>query len=372
VFGNGYIGEATAGGVKRADPFDAVVLRSKLAHLESIQLSLIVDKNEIGYVDYVQAWRVDIPPGKELFATHHYDYKETSMSKRVADSVKLLNYPLKPITLAKLKGQDVTSLLTTTDMQYAKTSQHSVGWEYLEITLSDVPSGTPVFLVLDFVTLVTPEAQSHLIDHSGDFVEVFKLNPSSELYFESPIATVSDRKDNHRLVVVPVGSSSTKDLHLKIGFHRKTHIDFIGWDASFQPDLLLVPLDLASAHLSALGHRLQKIYIPGTPHFEYLMSPNVHAHSVMVESGNYTCHGDVTSLLASADDHLAVMAPGDHLTVTFKNEPTVGDNTRFILSGKAWYKAQDSPSLYSVFPLPVNQPSPLQTRYVSNKHKRGC
>jgi len=79
VFGNGFLSETHSNSIKRPDPFETVVLRSSadLADQQDIELKIVNDKREIGFVDLVQLWKVDIPFGKELLATHEYSYYDT-------------------------------------------------------------------------------------------------------------------------------------------------------------------------------------------------------------------------------------------------------------------------------------------------------
>jgi len=266
-------------------------------------------------------------------------------------------------------GNDVTLEVHAKDDLHISL-EGEVGWKYVEIVLDQVPAATPVHLVLDFRTVPTGEQHRHLI-HGEDFVKIFSFNPSSGHYFDKPVATVSDRKENLRLVVADVGQTSLgPQMRLKIGFFRKTHIDFIGWSASHQPQLKLTQIDFVGASLHETGHRLQTVRVPGAPYYDFLMETNDHAHGLSIPSGNYTRHGDVTELVVTADDALVVMAPGDTLTLQFKQQPSVTprENPRYVMSGKAWYKATTDSVVFAIQP----KHGLLHTRQiVESKQKRG-
>ncbi|MCA9069401.1 MAG: hypothetical protein KDA84_10780, partial [Planctomycetaceae bacterium] len=157
-------------------------------------------------------------------------------------------------------------------------------------------------------------------------------------------------------VEVPVEHFNKGDYRLRIATSMQ-----IAWDEVFftvddpQISVKQQPLNLLTADLHFRGYsRIQSHPHGGPDHYDYQTVSTEPKWPPM--KGQFTRFGDVTELLQTADDRLAILGAGDEMTLRFEAPPPPSEGWKrsFLLHNIGWDKDADLNTVHgeTVEPLP--------------------
>lgn len=294
-----------------------------------------------------------------------------------------------PVRAVDHRGKDVTEALARVDRQYAGATDpdprfigfagdHAVELDFGD-RLEQLTSGRIVLVLNGWVeygysSTAYAAAQAGLVLRAPSF-EVWRDGRWVELFHEAGYPAGID----HWMTLDLTGKLRPGDRKLRITSNMDLY-----WDRIFvaQPDG-------KPATVHTLRPHAAELHFFGYPR-EYSpdgRQPNLYDYSNVdrylswtVMPGNYTRYGDVTELVAAADDCFAVMAPGDELTLRFPAAALpplpAGHRRTFLLKADSYCKDRD---LYTglgdtLGPLPFHAmtgyPYPHSERYPDTEKTR--
>jgi hypothetical protein len=186
--------------------------------------------------------------------------------------------------------------------------------------------------VRPFIGFPSGKTKAMVIDLSDAFLTNdyrLRIRSSMELYWDAAFFTVDEADAETRSHVCSLVAA---DLHYR-GFSRRTYADHALFRNGRAPE----------------GYDYDSVTVE--PRWNEML-------------GRFTRYGDVSSLLASQDDHMIVMGPGDEVTVEFEvpaDEPPAGWKRDFVLYNVGWDKDADLSTVYGQSSEPY--PFKAMTRY---------
>ena len=153
--------------------------------------------------------------------------------------------------------------------------------------------------------------------------------------------TVPDNKQFPLLDVTPdcfvvnlTGLFLTDDYSLRIHTFFNTEFDYIAVDTTPEQDVTVREVTVSSANLA-------QAFSTDSP-----------------SSGNFTRYGDVTDLMADADNKYVIIRQGDEITILFPEDTSVvaeGMERDYFLVASVWFKVDGLPYVdFTVDPLPFH------------------
>ncbi|QDU18547.1 CRTAC1 family protein [Urbifossiella limnaea] len=317
---------------------------------------------ETHYFDHLALHVVDHPPGTELYVDERFALEPT-------EPTAILTGPARPVSSAKdHRGADATAVVKAVDGVYLDrcgrglyqgvTSDH-----WVEVDLGDeAPADGPVWLV------------AHGWIHPTDSSINLALEQGTNARPRPVVLEVPDGRGGWRqarVVGFPAGKNKTVLIRLDglagpgvcRRFRLRTNME-VFWDA-----LHVAPgRDFGAARktelrpaLAELRHRgILKMTqanpsSPELPHYDSLESRRQVWRDLI---GFHTRFGDVTELLASADDRYAILTAGDEILLRFAEAPPppAGWVRTFVWVNDGWVKDGDLNTRFggTVLPLPYH------------------
>jgi hypothetical protein len=321
---------------------------------------------EAAYFDEVRLIAVDHPEAVDIFTNEKVGPPQIAQPKIFTVSDKRL-----PVQAIDQHGRDVLPLIRSEDGRYMQgfTTTLRKGLapvHYLEMDLGDLKDAQEITL---FLTGWIRPSDSSLNIHASQ-------NPELPLA-EPPQVYVPDAQGAWQLAIAPMGfpGGKTKTIAVDLSHaflcddHRlriQTSAE-IYWDHVFfsldepQQELRVQEMSVATADLHYRGFSRRYFVNQQSPElFDYQDLETALRWPPM--RGQFTRYGDVSDLLRSSDDQLAVIGAGDEMTVQFaipQTEPPAGWKRDFILYSVGYDKDADLNTYFgqSSEPLPFQQMS---------------
>jgi tetratricopeptide (TPR) repeat protein len=331
---------------------------------------------ELAYVDSVEILAIDRPDVVALYTNEKF-------SSPPFEPFRL--YPVStrepPVEATNGRGEDVLGLLRDSDGEYvsnfARDRVSGFAEEHaLVLTPPATPEGSPLWLLLSG-WVYWPSSSS-----------MKALSSNERLTPRAPRLQVKDPAGEWVTAIEDLGLPSGIDRTLVADLSRvflspdrrvRVVTNFaVYWDqASFAEPASDAGISTRSLWPAAADLHYRGFSVVATEEgkperydYERLL-PEAPWNAV---SGRYTRYGDVASLTSRPDGRLAVMAPGDEMTLTFDADdlpvPAAGSERDYFLHVTGWAKDQDpnTRSSRTVDPLPEaarDGVDPLRTRRVA-------
>jgi hypothetical protein len=316
---------------------------------------------EATYFDQVELIAVDHPDDAGIYSNEKVGPPDLAQFK-----VHTVRSPRLPVAARDMHGRDVLSTISAADGQFFKGFDHKhlqglTEEHFLELDLGPLPGADQITLFLTGWMRPTDTSLNVAISQNPHLAA-----PSP------PALWVGDGAGGWRLarpfMGFPGGKTKTIAVDLSGLFTADdnrlrivTNQEFF-WDAAFftvdeEPaELKLTHLPPVAADLHYRGFSALRPtggYGPDT--FEYNHVSTAPKWPPM--RGLFTRYGDVTELLTTEDDLLAVVGAGDEITIEFDlpaDDPPAGWKRDFLLHNIGWDKDADLNTIYgqAVEPLP--------------------
>ena len=343
----------------------------RLPHLEPLAgeyvLQVMEPLEEIVYLDEVKLIAVDHPLGTEVFPNELMAVNAPSP----AYEVFCVRQPIHPVRAIDHRGVDVTEALRHVDRRYAGATdpdprfmgfakEHFVELDFGD-RLQSLPADARLVLFLqgwveygysstDYAAAqagLRLKAPSIHAERDGRWVELFH-----EAGYPAGL--------NHSMTLDVTGKVLRSDRKLRVSSNMELY-----WDQIY----LAAPLPKSAISERQSPVRSADLHYLGYPR-EYSpdgRDPNLYDYNNIDKSllwksmaGDYTRFGDVTELLAEADDCYVIMGPGEEVTLRFPAAafgPVPAGMTRtFLLKADAYCKDMDPYTAFpdTVAPLPFH------------------
>jgi len=321
VLGTAPLGELAPDGTRiRPFPEEFVRLPGNLQAQGGQYVFQLTDElREADFFDQLRLIAVDHPAAQEIYSNEVYS------SSPQSPALYSLSQKRFPVSAVDDGGHDVLPLLLKQDGQCPADFAHDrilglAELHSLTLDLGDLPPSARVSLWLNGWVYWTDSNASRA------------LMSNKQLELVSPYLQVRNAKGEWETVIPDMGLPSgtrrtmrvdlngkflTSDHHLRIVTNLCVYWDqvFFSLDDALAPAPNELPLLSADLHYRGFSTPLSDPQHLRPDSFDY--------DNVLVDApwnpmqGNYTRYGPVEKLLARADDQLAVMAPGDEITVSF-------------------------------------------------------
>ena len=316
---------------------------------------------EIAYFDHVELIAVDHADAFEIYSNEKVGPPEISEYR-----IHTVQNPRHPISAKNHAGRDLLSEVSRRDDRYAKPFETKLMQGYTEDT----------WIELDFGLTTRPETMTLLLTgwiYPTDTSLNVALQENPDLPGPSPLSLSVPDGNGDFVEVIPFTGfpgGKTKTIAIDVSkvfltddYRIRLHSSMeLYWDEIFVTvnedprPVQTQPLALEDANLHFRGVSRRVAHSDfGPERYEYRVIDTRPVWPTI--DGSFTRYGDVTELIAHADDRLVIMGTGDEMTLRFSapNEPIPDGWTRdFILHNVGWDKDADLHTVIgqTVEPLP--------------------
>lgn len=339
-------------------PHDALVPRSEGGETY-YDLRNTTELNEVNYYDASELYVVDHDPSVDVFPDYRNNGEIHSISK--ASSV--------PVSVIDQDGNDVMSLVSAEDDVYYH-SPLTLTLSYLDIKFSNDET-TPEHVKIaikqgkegSFVGYIGVDKLQYKNEY-GDFVDVPPEYDIFNVTREGASEVSRNLVPTHGVdtEVIDLSGLSIRDNTIRFvttNNKRMWDIDWLAVDTNPDAEVQMTKLSPYSADLHYRGVSRMVLTNPT----DSVMKLNEPLYSDVSTSylsapltGNATRYGDVTDLLADADDQYVIMTQGDELSMKF-SVPPLGEGLERDFVSSVWNFHK--PYIYAlgdtIDPLPFNE-----------------
>jgi hypothetical protein len=358
VFPSGKLGLQISSGFRKPYPHDNYLLRhDPAASNGSIDLRIVEERHEANYLDHVRLYTVDAPDDRTVVS----EILSVLPADNIPSNELLHTVALdmaNPISMVRLDtGEDVSALLAASDKQIVvlNDDNNTFEWKTLEIDLGDLSGATQIKLVIDarLVFPSTPEGYALARDLDPTNLRTrLEVQDTDGTWIVVPdtLAVLTRPKEFTRVHVMDISGIFLDGYRMRLSYLYYTFIDSIHFDVTVDQPVEVTEVPFESAFLDYHGPDART----ADPHlyeFDYGV-PSDRPYVAM--PGHYTRYGEVTPLLAQADDEFVIFAIGDQVQLLFTDPgpAPAGKNRRFVLYTNGYYKTYKSPIDHTVEPLP--------------------
>jgi len=367
VLGTAPLGELAPDGTRiKPYPEEFVRLPGDLQTQSGQYVFQLTDElREVDSFDQVRLLAVDHPADQEIYSNEIYS---SSPQPPALYSVHDQRFPLSAVDD---QGHDVLPVLLKQDGRYPTDFARNrilglADLHSLTLDLGDLPASARVSLWLNGWVFWTDSNGSRALmsNKQLELISPYLEVRNAQGEWQTVIADMGLPSGTRRTMRVDLtGKFLTSDHHLRIVTNLCVYWDQIFFSLDDQAAPTPSELPLLSADLHYRGF--------STPASDpqHLRPDSFDYEKVLVDApwnpvpGRYTRYGPVEKLLASADDQLVVMAPGDEITVSFdagKLPPLKpGWKRDFFLYTHGWAKDNEPNTAFAttVLPLPFRKMS---------------
>jgi hypothetical protein len=338
------------------------------------KLQITEELHEVSYLDQVQLIAVDHPAATAIYTNDKFKSPPYPEFRLFGSTEKI-----HPVRAVESNGVDVTTHVAKVDQTYPDSFQRDASGIAESHTLD-----------LDFGKSAPTNRAALILNGWVDWADGSTFLRASQtgqgLVF--PYLQVKDRAGHWQTVVQDMGIPSGKPKTISVDLTGKflsasreirivTNL-CVYWDEIFLiddarvPQTKLTPLSAETGDLHFRGFS-RAVVDPERRQPERFLYSDVRPISNWNPTpGLYTRYGDVTPLLQSADDRMAIMGSGDEVTIEYPATslpPLPAGWTRdFLLKVDGWAKDADANTAFSdnVLPLPFHAMSSYP--YKSSEH----
>jgi hypothetical protein len=308
----------------RPDPTEYVVLPELVPRDGDFTLQVVEPLEEVVYFDEAKLIAVDHPRGTTV---HPHEMAAVSADLPPFE-IFCYSEPVRPLHVEDDRGRDMTSAIRDRDRVYAEPSERDgrfTGYardHYVELDfgdrLSSMPTDARWVLFLDGWVEYSTSTSNYAASQAGLRLEAPSIAALRHGQWVEVLHEVGYPAGiNHTMTVDLTGKIRRDDSRVRI----TTNMD-LSWDQIFlaahraEVALKLTEVAVREADLHFLGY--PRGFSPDGRNPNLLDYTHVSASETWLKMpGAYTRYGDVTELLASADDRFAILAPGDEITLRF-------------------------------------------------------
>lgn len=320
-------------------PYDYIKLDSSTMKANNgyYKMKITEMSDEIFYLDSAKLVAIDHPDNTNVFSTTStfiYHLSDQGTMYTVSKN------PALPVTAVDGKGQNVLPLISKVDGQFTTGTRWT--WNNITLNLGDLSKAQEIKLVVaaKIVWPTTSDGGTNFMSYASQpgvrpspppFMEVKAANGSwvpvpDDRQF--PLPDVTDET----FVVNLTGLFSTNNYELRINTYQDIRFDYIGVDTTQQQKIIVHDISPSTAVLGS----------------EFPTGSN--------STGAFTRYGDVSTLLASADDKFVIGREGDSVSLQFPvdNSPIPSGMVRdYYVVASCWFKGRGLPYVpFTVDPLP--------------------
>ncbi|MFN0055077.1 MAG: ASPIC/UnbV domain-containing protein, partial [Planctomycetales bacterium] len=316
---------------------------------------------EADYFDQVELIAVDHPADVQIFSNEKVGPAEIAQFQ-----VHTVRQPRLPVAARNKLGEDVLPTIREADQVYLKgyTQIHRPGLadeHYLELDLGDLQGARQITLFLtgwiypsDTSIRVGASQNPNWPQPKPPALAV----PDSQGVWQEVRPFMGFPGGKPKTIAVDLSDAFlTDDFRLRIVTNWEIYWDHVFFTVDEEPaPLQLTTIPVAGADLHFRGFSaIRRRGLENPEHYDYGTVTTSPRWPPMF--GRFTRYGDITSLLHQADDLLAILSPGDEMTLTFDvpSEPVPdGWKRDFLLHNVGWDKDAVLNTLYgqTVEPLP--------------------
>ena len=371
ILGVGGIGFNTGNGVySEPRPWERIVLPNKLIDASSgtIKVKITEPMEELAYIDQVELWAVDVPPGYQMALN-----ERLAINGAAPDGMPQLFEQLhRPTAAARVTvagdTQNVLERLTETDLQAVDVGELHAGLKGLlaeellvEFGFAVDPAAmrSPALLIDGWVEYGYSQT-SFAAWQAGETYDALSLEVKlADGHWHSLVESFGYPAGMPRASMLPLDSLPEGITAFRLRTHQQIYLDAVALvDLEQQQEYRLQPVPVSSAKMIAQGFPQRTDGDQFQPQYnDSIRSP---FWDTRYPAGYYTQLGEATELVTERDNALAIIGPGDALELTFSvtTEPLPANWQRYwVLSTDGWAKDMDlyTRSGETVTPLPSSE-----------------
>ena len=315
----------------------------------SYRFSLSEPMEETAYVDQARLSAYDLPPGWQLVL----DERMAILGPQASGKPTFYRIEQLPARAINDRQQDVTATILEADHQAAPAGEldprflgllkqeHSLVLEFTEPL--DQNMGAPMLLIDGWIEY--PYSQTMFAAWQAD---ASYLAPSLDVWgkdgkWHTLLEQFGYPAGMPRRISMPLGKLPEGTTRLRLRTNQEIYWDRIAIAyAETPPQMEHHGFPLESAEVRANGFPLRSTGEQRLPHYDYDRSPPFWDTRHM--AGFYTEFGDATELLAVQDDAVAIIGPGEEVSIAFRDDAgplRKGWTRTFIFESFGWAKDMD-------------------------------
>lgn len=368
ILGVGGIGFNTGNGVySDPRPWERIVLPNELLDTDSstIKVKITEPMEEIAYIDQVELWAVDVPPGYQMALNERLAIQGIAPDG-LPKLYKQLHLPINAIRVdADGDSTNVLAEVVQTDLQAVDVGQLHRNLKGLlseeliiefEFDIGSTQMKSPALLIDGWVEYGYSQT-SFAAWQSGETYDALSLDAQTpDGQWHSVVQSFGYPAGMPRASMLPLDFFTADITALRLRTNQQIYLDRVALvDLDQQAQYELQTVSVTSAKMITQGFPRRNDGDQFQPSYDD--SVRAPFWDTRYPTGYYTRLGEMTELVIERDNALAIIGPGDALELTFEaptEPPKPGWYRYWVLSTDGWAKDMDLYTLSgeTVGPLP--------------------
>ena len=356
LYAAGKLATKTKVGYLKPNPYDAWVLKNVPVSKDgSLEVKLVEERYEADYLDQLKLYTLDVPADRQVVSKTPV---QATAFNGVSTLLHTVSRNLTPVVSAVRTdtGEDVTAQLSATDGNYVVLSNdRNLDFDYktLELDLGGIQSAGTVKIIMDAITAFPKSPEGTARSATFGARTKIEVQNATGAWVGVPSSTFVLPKPGEfdRMFAFDISKIWISDSRkVRFTYLFKTYVDSIFVDTTPDVPVTLTEVPLTSAVLAQHGYDATT-----TPAEVYKYQYGAPVKAPQYFPGAYTKLGDVTPLLASADDKFVVYGGGDELTLRFAPPADApGGNRQYLMYTDGFYKDNLVDVTHTVDPMPFH------------------